>query len=335
MRNKINYDKKSEDNPLVSVLMITYNHEAYIAEAIEGVIQQKCEFSFELIIGEDSSLDSTRKIALDYQNRYPHIIRVIYSEKNVGMNANACRIFEAARGKYVAYCEGDDFWCDSNKLAKQVELIENNEKIGIVHSDWTRANKVQEEWCYDYKKSVHRRVNLKYLEGNIFKTWHYPKVLRTCTILLRRSDVASWYASGLMDSKYHFGDSVLNAWITDRAYVGYLPSVMAVYRVSPNSALRSGANARVAFYKSALEFDTAARTFFTERLDYPNGYRWDAAAGLLLWGLRAHDWNASKIALLDFKKYFNLKSFLVTGIQTFIMRLPTLRRQPRNVPRRF
>ena len=70
--------------PLVSVLMITYNHGPYIADAIEGVVSQKTDFPMELIIGEDCSTDNTRKIALDYQRRYPETIRVIYSDRNVG-----------------------------------------------------------------------------------------------------------------------------------------------------------------------------------------------------------------------------------------------------------
>lgn len=322
-------------SPLVSVLMITYNHADYLAEAIEGVVHQICDFPFELLIGEDASKDTTRQVALEYQKRYPHIIRVVYSEKNVGMNANSWRIFTKARGKYVAYCEGDDFWCAPDKLARQVALMESDESIGIVHSDWTRTHKKDKRWIYDYSRSVHHRVAQKYLEGDLFKTWHYPKILRTCTILLRKSTIAEWYESGLMDEKYHFGDSVLSAWITARARVGYLPTVTAVYRVSPNSALRSGVNARVAFYKSALEFDTAARDFFSERADFQGGYRWDAAAGLLLFGMRARDWPAIKTALLDFKRHFTLISFMSTGLQTVTMRLPTLRRQPRGIPGRF
>ena len=179
---------------------------------------------------------------------------------------------------------------------------------------------------------MHGRVSEKYLSGKIFSTWHYPKILRTCTILLRKDTLAEWYDSHLMDPKYHFGDSILSAWITERSKVGYIPKIMSVYRVSPNSALRSGAKARVAFYKSALEFDTAARAFFSDRADYPMGYRWETAASLLLWGLRSHDMPAIKFALTDFKQHFSLLSFIVTAYKTLAMRLPTLKRQRRQTP---
>lgn len=329
---EVSDENKLKVDPLVSVLMITYNHGDYLADAIEGVISQRSDFSFELIIGEDASNDTTRDIALEYQKRYPEIIRVVYSLQNVGMNANSRRIFEKARGKYIAYCEGDDFWCASDKLAKQVELIKGDDQIGIVHSDWTRSYFKNDQWVYDLIRSVHRRVPSKYLSGNIFSTWHYPKILRTCTILLRKQTMAAWYASGLMDDKYHFGDSVLSAYITSRWKVGYIPSVMAVYRVSPNSALRSGAPSRVAFYKSCLQFDTAARVFFSEGAAYQSGYRWDSSAGLILWGLRARDFSAVKYAFIDFKQHFTVISFIATGFQTIAMRLPSIRKQSRQIP---
>lgn len=321
-------------DPLVSVLMITYNHADYLAEAIEGVVSQKCDFPFELIIGEDASTDATRQVALKYQKIYPNIIRIIHSDKNVGMNANSRRIFEKSRGKYIAYCEGDDFWCAPEKLAQQVALIESDQRIGVVHSDWVRARLRNEGWVYNPEKSVHRRSPLKYLSGYIFETWYYPKILRTCTILLRKSSVAEWYSSGLMDSKYYFGDSVLSAWITEQAGVGYVPAVTAVYRISPNSALRSGTKARISFYESALEFDTAARAFFAGRgqINYPHGYRWESAVSLLLWSLRAGNFSTAKAALADLRLHFTLIGFVATGCKIVAMRLPAFKRQSRQIP---
>src|SRR3546814_13555493 len=86
-------------DPLGSVLMITYNHAEYLAEAIEGVLNQECDFPFELIIGEDASKDATLEVALDYQKRFPDIIRVVYATQNVGGNSNSRRIFKLDRGK--------------------------------------------------------------------------------------------------------------------------------------------------------------------------------------------------------------------------------------------
>lgn len=110
--------------PLVSVVVITYNHEAYIEQTIEGILAQQCDFPIELIIGEDKSKDRTLDICLDYQKTYPYLIRVVTWHENVGANANFLRVWGRTRGKYVAICEGDDYWIDPAKLTKQVALME-------------------------------------------------------------------------------------------------------------------------------------------------------------------------------------------------------------------
>lgn len=319
-------------SPLVSVLMITYNHAEYLADAIEGVVNQQCPFPFELIIGEDASTDATRQVALDYQKRYPELIRVVYSDHNIGMIENSRRIFARARGKYIAYCEGDDFWCARDKLARQVKLIDGHDDIGVVHSDWTKATLHNGTWNFDLRRSVHRRVALRYLQGNLFRTWHFPKILRTCTLLIRRELTQACYASGLPDGGYPFGDSIHNVFATALYKVAYLPEVASVYRVSPNSALRSGTQVRVRFYEGCLRFDTAARAYFYGKANYRADYRWEAATGLLVWGLRARNWQAAKAAIRDYRLHYTLREFVAGGGRAVAMRLPTLRRQHRDVP---
>lgn len=106
----------------VSVAMPTYNQKAYIRDAIEHVLRQKTTFPFELIIGEDRSTDGTRDIVSSYQEENPDIIRVVTSNSNVGAAANNRRILETCRGKYIAFCDGDDYWHDLEKLQKQVDF---------------------------------------------------------------------------------------------------------------------------------------------------------------------------------------------------------------------
>lgn len=319
------------EKPRLSVLMITYNHATYLAEAIEGVVSQQCDFPFELIIGEDASTDETRQIALDYQLRYPAIIRVIHSAANVGMNANGRRILSRARGEYVAYCEGDDYWCSPHKLAGQVGLIRDRPDVGIVHTDWVRSRRVGQGWKVGWGKSVHARVPPCLLEGNLFHTFHYPKILRTCTILLRRSTLLEFADSALGGKSYKFGDAVLAAYATSRWQVAYLPQVTSVYRESPNSALRSGKQARLDFLKSSLKFDSDARHVFADRADYPIAYRWEVAVGLLLWSISARDPATARFALADIVAHFGILSFIEAGWLTVFMRRPTLRHQQRSV----
>lgn len=313
--------------PLVSVLMITYNHADYLAEAIEGVVAQQCDFPFELIIGEDVSKDATRAIALEYQRRYPHIVRVLYSTANVGMNANGQRTFDAARGEFVAFCEGDDYWCAPDKLARQVALIAGDPEVGIVHTDWVRSRPASEGWTVDWRRSVHRQVPLALLEGRLFSAFHFPKILRTCTVLLRRSTVVACKASGVFRREYRFGDTVLAAYVTSRWKVAYVPAVMAVYRESPLSALRSGKKARLNFLRSSLEFDTDARDFFRDQTGYPTAYRWEVSVGLLLWAISARDADAARFALRDMRTHFGPLAFLKGGWQTLWLRRKVWRSQ--------
>lgn len=316
--------------PVVSVLMITYNHGEYLAEAIEGVLAQRCDFPFELVIGEDASSDDTLAVALDYQRRYPHIVRVVHGPRNVGMNANGLRVFQRARGRYVAFCEGDDFWCAPDKLAGQVALMEAADEVGIVHSDWARAVNVGGEWRYDLARSVHRRVADRFLHGDLSATWYFPKILRTCTVMVRRAVYQAMVDSGLYRREFHFGDSILSAFVTAQWNVAYLPEVTAIYRVSPNSALRSGAQARVKLYRSCLEFDDEARRYFASRTQYGLGYRWEIVASLLVWGVRARDWGAVRQALRDMRERFTLREGLSCATTAIAMRWPTRCRRAGN-----
>ena len=119
----------SVEKPLVSVYVITYNHEKYISEAIDSFLMQKTDFPFEIVIGEDCSTDNTRKIVEEYKKKYPNIIKIIVGEKNVGMHKNAQRTIEACRGKYLAICEGDDYWIDKDKLQIQINEMKNYPNI--------------------------------------------------------------------------------------------------------------------------------------------------------------------------------------------------------------
>lgn len=121
--------------PLLSVVTITYNHEPYIAKCIEGVLMQKVDFPIEFIIAEDCSTDGTRAICEDYASKYPDLIRLILSEKNIGAVQNERHAMSLARGRYVALCEGDDYWTDEFKLQKQVGFLESNPEYTICFHD--------------------------------------------------------------------------------------------------------------------------------------------------------------------------------------------------------
>jgi len=118
----------------VSVLILTYNQQDYIAQAIESVLIQQTDYSYEIIIGDDGSTDNTRQICLEYKNKYPSIITLLFHEKNIGLLANFVSIVQAAKGKYIASCDGDDYWIDSFKIQKQVDFLENNQDYAFIHT---------------------------------------------------------------------------------------------------------------------------------------------------------------------------------------------------------
>ncbi len=119
----------NEDNKItVSIIMLTYNHEKYIAEAIKSVLAQNTIYRYELLIGDDNSSDNTREIICEYAQRYPEIIRPFFHQKNMGCTANLLYIYKQVSGKYIAYIEGDDKWIFDTKLQQQIDFLEKNKE---------------------------------------------------------------------------------------------------------------------------------------------------------------------------------------------------------------
>jgi glycosyltransferase involved in cell wall biosynthesis len=208
--------------PLVSCKMITYNHEKFIAQAIEGVLMQKTDFPFELVIGEDCSTDKTRDVVFSYQQKYPEIIRVITSESNVGMIPNGIRTSNACRGKYIALCEGDDYWIDSQKLSKQVMFMMQHPNLSmsfhaarIDYVDGSRGSKI-----HRYKGRQFFKAKEVILGGGGF----YP----TCSSMFRR-DVLEDFPAFFYHSP--IGDVTMALNAVAKGDVGYIDEIMAVRNV--------------------------------------------------------------------------------------------------------
>lgn len=123
---------------MLSVCCTTYNHEKYVREAINGFLIQKTDFPFEIIIHDDASTDRTADVIFEYVEKYPRLIRTIIQAENQyskGGLINPRFVFPQAAGKYLALCEGDDYWTDSSKLQKQVDFLENNPDYVITYTD--------------------------------------------------------------------------------------------------------------------------------------------------------------------------------------------------------
>ncbi len=120
-------DEAENKSIMVSVNMMVYNHAKYLRNAIEGVLMQKRDFDIELLIHDDASTDGSQEIIREYQNNYPNIIKPIYQKENQfskKIEIGLIYQYPRCKGKYIAMCEGDDYWTDPNKLKKQVSYLE-------------------------------------------------------------------------------------------------------------------------------------------------------------------------------------------------------------------
>ena len=224
-----------EQNFKVSICMITYNHENFIAQAIEGVLMQKTNFQFELIIGEDCSTDSTRKICIEYQKKFPDKIKLRLPEMNLGGDLNFIQNLEnCCQGyKYTAMCEGDDFWIDPNKLQQQVDYLQQNLKCGLVYTDVQIFNqetqslqKVVPRFVNDETKVIAELIKSKYIE-------FASVVLRTSLLykLLGEVFIKEFRGNIILDTR-------LILEFAHHSKIGYLPITTSVYRHVQGSASR-------------------------------------------------------------------------------------------------
>lgn len=124
-------DPTATDSPKVSIVSISYNQEEYIREALDGFAAQRTEFPVEVIIADDASTDATPRIIGEYAARYPQLFRPILRQTNIGVHANFKDVLSAARGEYLALCEGDDYWTDPLKLSKQVKYLDRHPETTV------------------------------------------------------------------------------------------------------------------------------------------------------------------------------------------------------------
>lgn len=218
------------NEPLVSVAILTYNHDKYIAASIESVIKQKITFSMEVVIAEDASNDKTREIVTEYQNTYPEKIRVILQKRNIGPKLNKFCLLSNLKGKFIATLEGDDYWTDDFKLQKQIDFLQNNldysfsmGKVEVLFEK-TGVMRKKKEYVKPGKKDF---FTLKdYLK--------YP-FSHTSTFVFRRSDLEfpDWF------SKVHAGDQSLVVIATRNNKIKYHDDFFSVYRINQSGITNS------------------------------------------------------------------------------------------------
>ncbi|MES2779623.1 MAG: glycosyltransferase [Bacteroidota bacterium] len=200
--------------------MITYNHVDYIRQAIEGVLMQEVDFTWELIIADDSSTDGTRDILLEYKNKYPDLITLILQQSNVGAFQNWMDLLKAPKSKYIAYFEGDDYWTDSKKLHKQIDFLEANPNYVLCfHS----VQLLDEKGNFKADNMTKIPVNHESIETLAI----YGNYIHTPSIVFK--NVVQEFPPEMVKSP--IGDYYLYMLLAKHGKLKFLPDTMAVYRI--------------------------------------------------------------------------------------------------------
>jgi len=202
--------------------MITYNHEKFIAQAIESVMMQEAGFGYELVIGEDCSTDRTREICIDYQRRFPNRIRLLLPEKNLGMMHNFVQTLNVCTGQYVALLEGDDYWTTPHKLQKQADFLDAHSDYALCFARTVTLDEGRGHEPY-YLPPPHRQKDTYTVEDLL-----QGNMIGTCAVMLRNGLVDSfpdWYFQSRV------GDWPLYIMAAQHGKVGYIHELMATYRI--------------------------------------------------------------------------------------------------------
>ena len=254
---------ESDREPLVSICCLSYNHEPYIRDAIEGFLMQKTDFPFEILIHDDASTDGTADIIREYEAKYPDIIKPIYQTENQyskGIKVSQVYQFPRAKGKYIALCEGDDYWTDPYKLQKQVDFLEANPAFGLVYTDFITVD--------ENKKKIKKQLRRKPIHpiGRVTKYFQKRNFIQTVTVLARKEllikadDLAS-------NHQFRPIDYAIFIELSGFTRFYYFPDKTSAYRVLKESSSHTeNIDARIAFVENSFSILRYYNTKFNWRI---------------------------------------------------------------------
>lgn len=220
--------KNHEDPIMVSVFCLTYNHNKFITKAIEGFLMQQCNFNIEIIIGDDCSQDGTTQIVAGYAAKFPKI-KLLAATQNIGPARNLVKVAQEAKGKYVALCDGDDYWTDPLKLQKQVDFLENNSDY-IICAHYTRKINA-EDTEVTYMDFNPKPLSYSFSDLIVNKQEH----TNSMTLLYRNTEeiqkiyTQDWFLNVNANDKFL---KLYSTWVTGKK-VHVLPETMSSYRRHP------------------------------------------------------------------------------------------------------
>lgn len=221
---------------LVSICCLTYNHANFIRQTIESFLMQKTNFPIEVLIHDDASTDSTASIIQEYENKYPEIIKPIYQIENQyskGRLIIATFQIPRAKGKYIAMCEGDDYWTDQNKLQKQVDFLEQFHDYGMICTNYSKYFEKGKIFLKDCFKSSKYKLGVRFEDYLLDMS-----TIGTATVLFRKELLLNYYNEipESVRKSFRVGDSPKYLYISASSKIAVLPEETAVYRIHDNTA---------------------------------------------------------------------------------------------------
>lgn len=223
---------------LVSVIVATYNQERTIGRTIDSILMQECDASLEIIIGEDASTDGTRAICEYYASKHPDVIRLMPKSGNKGLVKNYFDCLLATRGQYIADCAGDDFWTDIYKLQKQLDLIRQDIRITLVHTNWNQYDEATGHTTSNrYTPFPTTITDGKEMLTAILTQTGSP-VIHLCTALYRADKIKALYQKYtpfFRDKDLGCEDLQVCALLAANGFIGYLPDITINYSVGHDS----------------------------------------------------------------------------------------------------
>lgn len=253
---------------IVTVICTAYNHEPYIRQCLEGFIMQKANFPFEVLINDDASTDKTADIIREYEKKYSGIIKPFYQTENQYSKRNfpfENILLPRARGKYIALCEGDDYWIDPLKLQKQIDFLESHQEYGLICTQ----RQYLCDWNNRYKKS--RFLN-KFVDEDIsFEQLLLLNSIPTPTTLFKKSLCLEYLKEIPEDSKHWLmGDYPLWLHLSYLSKVRKFANFTAVYRIRKESLSHSSnIKKKLDFLKSRHEI----LIYFIEKCKVPIDFK--------------------------------------------------------------
>lgn len=231
-------------NYTVAICMLTYNHENYIEQAIQGVLMQRCNFNYLLVIGDDASKDNTVSIAKKYELNHPEKIKVFDHKENIGMMPNFIFVLDKCQAEFVSICEGDDYWTDPYKLQKQVDFLQAHPQYAIAAHNCNMYFEDTKESIPFHQKPVKETLTIRdFIFGNY---------INTLSILYRKKfeTLPQW----MLQSK--LGDWPLILILTQQGAVHFDNTIQGVYRIHATGVHQNASNwnlqKRLSSYENAL-----------------------------------------------------------------------------------